>query len=448
MERYLIKYLFDSTDDNLKIRFLDYMKICLDQRLWSTGNQIPYNYDYQCQLRKWEEKHKNDIGILKRIKRRIYSYVKKRKSKNVVLDLNIYNTCKYSYKVLSLIENIPEDTIKQFNREGIEVCYINSLKSSYITINKLQQWYNELGHHSFNSLLEPIHYVELDDLFKLAVQEFRASDFDALLVRTSEMFYEKFFIDVFREIQKRSITLLHGLPGVYTKATESRSDFLIVYGNQIKKNFQKVGYDPQRILVGGNYKYTNIMNQTIASLRFGLEDILIFITSSYMEFQHEWEWTKFPVQDRSLLLTYLYSLQNVLQRCGVRHARLRSHPSVNKEWFLDYIDTSFYMLDFELLEDSLSKATLCIGQTSTTFLEAMMSGVTYLVYEPGNGKETMLNMPLVPPFDGSDNRLKVAFSESELEKMIKTSYKPDISILNDYIQPFDVTMIKDIIDNA
>ncbi len=444
MERYLIRYLYETTSDARKRRFLDYLKIKLDVRLWSMGNHVPYSFDYQCSLKQWKKAHSKEISIRKRLKRYIRSWIFSRIRASLVAQVADHHISQYEYKVLSLIENLPKQTIELFEQKGIRIYQLSDWTSPTTYIYKIQKWYESLDEMSFNSLLTNEHYQELDELFNGLLKELRDENFDALLVRTSELFYEKCFIDIFKELGRPSITLLHGLPGVYTLATESRSDYLLVYGKQIKKNFEAVGYNPSRVLVAGNYKYCD--TKTIdGKLRCGLDNVLVLTSGTYIEFQHEWEWSKFPIQDRSVLITYLYSIESVLRRVGVNHARLRPHPAISKEWLSDYINMDFYELDYDDLISSLSKATLCIGQTSTTFIEAIMCGVNYLVYEPGDGVYTMINALLVPPFNGTDNRLKVAYSEEDLEKMILQYYRPDISLLDDYLQPFDVDVVKRLI---
>ena len=439
MQKYIVQYLYENTQDKRAKRFLDYMKIDLDIRLWSTGLQTPYSFEYEMLLRQWSAKQEAQLSVWKKLKRKIKSLVAvKAGVSHTPYSSNINSSYQHTWSVLSLVENISEENKKKIEEIGIELVSFKEAKNRFSSISKLCKWYNSLSHLSFNELLEEKHAIVLNNLYNEALNEVRQSDFNAVLVRTSELFYEKFFIDVFREIGRPSITLLHGLPAVYTKATESRSDYLLVWGNKIRENFIKAGYDPEHVIVAGNYKYTKEQLQAQNStLRCSLSDVLILTSATYAEFQHEWEWEKFSVQDRSLLITYLYSIESVLKRCGVKHARLRPHPSVNKEWLADYVDLSFYQLDYEDFNTSLSKATLCIGQTSSTFLEALMSGVTYLVYEPGDGTHTISQGNLVPPFDGSEKALQVAYTERQLEQLIAQSYSPNKSILGEYLCAFE-----------
>jgi hypothetical protein len=264
------------------------------------------------------------------------------------------------------------------------------------------------------------------------------------LVHTAELFETKIFIDVFRDLGKISIELIHGVPGTSSRI-EDRVDFLLVYGEKIRKNCIISGYNPQKVLVAGNSKYLGQPVQNPSSLRCYYEDILVLTSAPFAGHQHDWEFEMFPIFDRSLLITYLYSVENVLKKNGISHARLRPHPSVSKEWLAGYVDMDFYELDYLPINLSLEQATCCIGQNSTTVFEAIQSGVSYMVYEPGDGSFSMTGSLLVPPFDGSDSFLRIANTEEQLDEMIQSHYCPDIKILSEYFESFKPKVILDIL---
>jgi hypothetical protein len=87
-----------------------------------------------------------------------------------------------------------------------------------------------------------------------------------------------------------------------------------------------------------------------------------------------------------------------------------------------------------------------IGPTSTVFLEALYYGVNYVCFEPSIEDIDLLNFPLVPPFDGSDERVPIAKNEDELEKIIKRKILVNLEVFDDYIKtPFDLSFIKTMI---
>lgn len=150
--------------------------------------------------------------------------------------------------------------------------------------------------------------------------------------------------------------------------------------------------------------------------------------------------------DRGNLILYLYMVQSVLKKFGVKRVRFRPHPSENSAWYFKFIDKDFYQVDHENLQKSLQKSTIVIGPTSTVFLETLYNGVNYVCFEPSWNGMDLTNFELVPPFDGSDERLPVAKNEEQLECIIKEKTKVDISIFNEYIKtPFDLSFVKSMI---
>lgn len=127
--------------------------------------------------------------------------------------------------------------------------------------------------------------------------------------------------------------------------------------------------------------------------------------------------------DRSMIILYLYEVQSVLKKVGISHARFRPHPSIDKDWVYTFLDHNFYEIDKEHLVTSLERSSLVIGATSTLFLETLMNGVNYLIYEPQNKGQTRLREPAVPPFDGTEHDIEIANSTDELEYMLRYKYQ-------------------------
>jgi hypothetical protein len=76
-----------------------------------------------------------------------------------------------------------------------------------------------------------------------------------------------------------------------------------------------------------------------------------------------------------------------------------------------------------------------------------MHGVNYIAYDPKD--ENGVNMSgykSVPPFDGSEEKLMMRETEVELEKMIKGNAITDYTLVHDYIQDFDLSVLKDLIN--
>lgn len=455
MERYILKYLYDHSENPKGRRFIDYFKMQLDNRLYSFGMHDTENFEYR-QLRYFEEiQQDKGIKALMHPRRRWRKLIEKinsksdqRKALQSLVANEIMQQCKY--KVLSIF-NLRKETIEELNRNGIAVYHYGQpffdgdVTYESKSLEALDAFIEELRYKDFNQLLTEENYEEIDAIFRDAVEEFKATDFDAVLVWTSEAMECKFVIDVFKEIGRPSITFQHGLPGPYRKIEESRASYLCVWGPEVRENYLKVGFDPGHVLIAGNARYVSC--PTNRQMRCGVEDVLVLTSAPTAPHQHEWEWDKFSKQDRSLLVTYLYSVENVLKSVGVKRARLRPHPSVSRSWLAKYLDMDFYEIDNEDFIPSLSKATMCVGQLSSTVLEAMQHGVSYIVYEPSeDGRHGMNGNVLVPPFDGSDKYLQVANTEDDLSKMIQERYVPDVRLLDEYMIPFNGSVIKGILD--
>ena len=150
--------------------------------------------------------------------------------------------------------------------------------------------------------------------------------------------------------------------------------------------------------------------------------------------------------DRGNTILYLLKIQAVLKSLGVKNVRYRLHPSENLLWYNRFLDTTFFKLDTEPLDCSLKKSSLLIGPTSTVLVESLYHGVNYMVFEPNDNNIDLFNYPLVPPFDGSDSRVPLAQSESDLKYYLKNRTEIQISFLNDYIKtPFNLDFIKELI---
>lgn len=454
MERYILKYLMDSTLDEWRKRYYDYMKMQLDSTLWAFGNHTSVNHERTIEHQQnyvipRKDSLKGIYGILRRAFDR--NFLKKKSLKKQASIQNQNNdTLKkhYDYKIFSAFHLpwlLPDESVRKINETGIYVDFISdSSKPWSQSITRLQNWYSSMKLLPFNEVISEIHVQELKAIYNQLVEDFRDSDYEAVMVFSAEVFEAKILIDVFRDLGKVSIELLHGIPGATLLTEAEKVDYFLVYGEQLKQDAIAMGCDKNKLYVAGDCKYTENF-QTPIQLRCSMEDVLVITSATWREYQCEWEFEKFAINDRSLLITYLYSVENVLKRNGLTHARLRPHPHVMKDWLSKYVDMDFYELDYLDLSESLDKATCCIGQNSTVVIEAINHGVSYLLYEPGDGKHYITGSLLYPPFDGSNKWLKVANSEEELDEMIKSRYSPSPRIGKQYMEPFKPEVIRDVL---
>lgn len=418
MERYLLKYLKDNAESDLAKKYIDYLKVNLDCKMYAYGDNMRVSYPEPQTIRFRE--------ILSYIRALLKShYVKQETERD---------------RILSFVR-MPSSLESKYNLEFASsilnpICfkniYSNSLIKYYLLFLRLTR------NRNFNKMIDDDLIKKMQDYESIIIETYQKYKLKGLIVPNGEPFLYNLHLDLFKEMQKPSFIVLHGIPGIYDLDSEKKADYLLVWGEQIKQNYIDVGFDKDRIKVIGHPRYTEVPQ--ISKLRNSLDDVLVATTGSTEWSPHGWEYDKFPLFDRNILLLYCYSVETVLKRLGVKHARLRAHPSVGREWLEKFIDLDFYVLDINnrsTLTESLNKATLVIGPTSTVWLESILTGVNYIVYEPGNDIKNLKNEVLVPPFDGSDSDLKVAFDEYSLYDMIKHGYQLNTAIVNKYIEPFN-----------
>jgi len=301
--------------------------------------------------------------------------------------------------------------------------------------------YHEIDRHlrdsSFSYLIGEEFQQQVSSFEQIVDSYLREKDLKAALLYTGQLFYSKIVIACFRSMRRPSFILSHGLPAFYHREAETNGDYLVVWGEQVRQNYLKAGVDPAKVLVAGHPSYNSIVKDR--KIRFDLSDVLV-LPKAMSPHQHTYE----PILgDRGNIIVYLLRVKAVLQKAGVKKARLRPHPSMSGSWLLQFLGTDFYYLDTLSLSDSLQTASLVVGPTSTLLLESIGHGVNYLVYEPvtAEGKD-LGGYEIVPPFDGSDEDIPVAKTDDALYDLIKNKVVVDKKALDKYLRPFDVSVIK------
>ena len=124
------------------------------------------------------------------------------------------------------------------------------------------------------------------------------------------------------------------------------------------------------------------------------------------------------------------------KKIGVKKVKVRFHPGEINDGYFKFLDPDFFDIDRNNLQTSLGKASLVIGPTSSVFIDAIYHGVNYLVYEPLlTLNKDLFENPIVFPFDGSDERIVVAYNEEQLLEFLKEKRMHDLSFWPDYVQP-------------
>lgn len=428
LNKYLLGYYFDDIEKRLpgiEQSDIDKIKIELDWRIYHYGE----NFSNPLENRRFPI----DVNILLRnIKNRLL-FLKnsiRGTQKNSIIS-SIYFANFYTY-LTSL---------------GYSVKSPVWLPMGYAIDGDMPLWQSK---NRVSALLETATFRELLGekslhVFKNFERElhdyFIKSDPLALILFTDQYYFSKVALEIFKKIERKSFILSHGLPGIYSKEVDNRADYLLVWGKKMRANYIKNGFEDNKIHVVGHPGYSQNGNQL--PLRNSLEHILV-LPKAMCWHQH----TLDPiVNDRGTVIVYLLSVQRTLKKLGVNKVLLRPHPSMNINWMMKFLDPDFFIPDRgNSLSSSLSKSTLVIGPTSTVFLESLLHGVNYLIYEPQESGLDYTGVEVVPPFDGSDPEVPVAKNESDLYRFLKTHTTCERDVLSGYVEPFRKGVLEEILN--
>lgn len=426
MEMYLINYLREHAKTPEARKYIEMLKVELD---W-------YIYNYGEHVSALTGRNKNN-SFKQRIYRRLIEYNSiyshpTSTNRNVLSSIGFVE---FKSQLVNMGYNVLTSILQPISYKQV----IGSKK----LVNMLKYKNCAIRHGCFNDLYNEqfFHYIEEArvDLLKLM----RRYAFKGVFLFTDEYFESKLLLEVARELSIPTFDFLHGLPGIYSLEVDSHADYLMVWGEKIKQNYLDLGFKDSKVIVVGNTKYGKY-NKNV-SLRSSLDNVLVIPVSSLSEHQHLW---CTPVlMDRSMVVLYLYEVQNVLERLNVKHARFRPHPSISINWVYNFLDHEFWIKDEMSLNDSLRQSSLVIGAASTVLMESLMTGVNYVVFEPQTKDENMLRLKPVPPFDGSDSQIQVSRDEEELYSMLVDNYKINTSILEDYMQPLDLKRLNGLLSD-
>lgn len=406
--------LKDKTD--LNSEFLEDIKYEIDARMYQYGNHFKANYDNK--IFQLKQKLFYFLVLIKAIFKKTYN--KKKDSTNIVISSAYFGI---------------QDELINIGFDCINVPWLEA-SNNFFLYYKLQQYKIRLRQCNFseiNSLFK--NYVRI----KAELENYYSKSNIKLLILPQDMgVFERLSIRIFKKLKKKTYIFSHGLPGRYNNIDDNKTDFLVVWGDMIKQNYIKAGFNENKIFVSGHPLYQQI-NINDIKLKSSLNNILV-LSKSLNGTPHS---KGVRVSDRTNLLLYLNQIKNELVKFGVKSVTFRPHPSENINWYYNYIDVNFFTLDTnKSIAESFKEATLVIGPTSTMFIDSILNNVNYLVYEPSNSGYDLNNFPLVSPFDSSDKRLIISKCPSDLSNNLKNIPLVELSILLDYIKPeFDISFL-------
>lgn len=384
--------------------FTEILEYEIDKRIHYFGPYFKTPWKPQLSLREWLILSATNV----------YKLVKVRKPKQGQFE--IFSSAPFNFNHYAKSHNlniiIPNWVLKKGGT------YIGGIKFQ----RKFNRLYQIISKAELGELLSESTFHSITDVIEDVKKEIGKRNIIAGFFQADLGFFERLFIDIFKQLKIPTFIFLHGLPGRYNAIDDNRADYLLVWGEKIKENYVNAGVKKDKIFVTGHPDY--IVSKIEKNLKFSTSNILII--SKSINGAPSDSMTKLD-DNRDVIFTYLLKVQKSLTAIGVTSVRLRLHPSENKDWYRKTFDMEFFKIDKESLTKSLSSSTLVIGPTSTVFLDSIIAGVNYLVFEPNSYTQK------VDPFDGSNSAVPVARCVDGLSRMLvnKTSVNP--LILREYI---------------
>lgn len=412
MKKYLTPYLRDEkVEDSI---YLDLLKFEFDRRIYHFGNHFLSSYE------------SNNFTTLQKFKLFVRDIIIKSKilfQKQISLSPNTLICNSYVS-----IDNKINSSRFNFVKPPWDLSLNSEIHISKSEQRKILEFKKKLSTHEFNQLLSSEFILEVKEIEKILKNFFSNTNIAGVIFPNDVSFFEKLSLKIIKDLNKKSILYLHGIPGIYSSNLYSHSDHLFVWGEALKVNFEKYGFPSEKINIVGHPLSKQPTNEI--KIRNSLENVLI-LTYSLNGSQFD----DIPLLgDRGNSILYLYQIQKTLQKLGVTKVNLRPHPSENKEWYKKYIDNDFFNLDYEKsILKTLENKTLVIGPSSSVFTEALLSGVNYICFDPISNNNEKFQYKVYPPFDGSDSELLTAFSEEELFQLIKNQKLSNINIVKRYL---------------
>lgn len=275
-----------------------------------------------------------------------------------------------------------------------------SLKNKILSTYKLAKIVYEIKTILSKKNLSLLFSTSFENKIKLYENEFSSllnnGTVKCIIVPNDLDFFENLSIKIAKKNNVPTFVYLHGLPARYNLIDDNRADYLIVWGKGIKQAYIDHGVLPNKILTIKHPVYSDFNYTKLTS---SIDDVLV-LTKAIAGTPSSSD--KLFFGDRSKSLLYLEKLKIILKELGVKHARLRLHPSESKDFYKKNLIDNFYVFDQNDKIGSLKYSTLVVGPTSTMVLDTIKAGVNYILFDPKVDNKLLDNSDeLVFPFDGS-----------------------------------------------
>ncbi|MGN6559109.1 MAG: hypothetical protein ACTHJ2_01135 [Candidatus Nitrosocosmicus sp.] len=419
----LLKYWKEK--NNVDALLYDHLRYVLDAHIYHYGNHFKNSLENESRTSFSKKNIAKDLYI------RYKYYTQKRLSQKSKVLSNAYFNFNTKLEELDFYVAAPPWAVKKIDKKVFgNIAFYNYSEK----INKL------LRNDTFINLTSKRFLDEVLVFKKNFAGIVEEQNIKALFVPNDVNFFENISIDIFKKLKRPSFTFLHGLPARYNSIDEKRTDYLLVWGDKIKQHYIDSGFSGDRIFVTGHPAYPS---PSIKDLKFDLLNVLVLAKVGVGSPHSE----DFNLYSRGSLIIYLLMIHNTLTKIGIKKVRLRVHPSANLAWFYQFIDKNFFEEDNLPLNQSLNQSSLVIGPSSSVLLEALFYGINYVVFEPEENGNDILNSKLVPPFDGSLKEVPVAKNEEDLEEILRNKIKVNKEILKEYYNPFNIDFLKELINS-
>lgn len=397
-----------------KAKYLEWMKYELDNRVYYYGQNFKNPYEGRL--------------IKQKIISKLVTYKRKFFGKKNTL-LQGYNNCILSEAYFTVNDVLAKELNVKVLRFPWNQCV------DVFANSDIQSILYRLSNTEFNELINDSFCQELEYLYGIIKSFLLKNNIKMCIFPNDLVPINRIVIDACKEVGVPSSIFLHGLPARYDIIDDNRADYLCVWGEGIKKQYEKVGVKSGKLLVTGHPYYSTINFPQIRPISFETPLVLSNSVCGAPSTSDEYR-----MADRGICVNFPWTVETVLKQLGVRHAVLRLHPSENSEWYRKFIDNDFYTIDTQNLDDSLNKASIVIGPTSTVSMDAASAGIAYFGFEP----PMPFAYPIVPPFDNSEEDFPIAFTADELLYNLKNCRCMKPSVFNKYIAPeFNMKLLTD-----
>ena len=208
------------------------------------------------------------------------------------------------------------------------------------SLNIAQECYemrNKISQKTVNEILQPEFFNEVREFKKKLKDYFSQLNFSAAFFPNDICFFESIAVSILKELKIASLIIIHGLPAGYSEEENRSVDYLLVWGDEIKKNYVEHGFKAENIFVSGHPNYLQLYK---GDLRSDLSQVLVLGQSFNACFVKE-----VNLGDCGNLILYTEMIKNALRSLGVKKARLRPHPSMSKKFYHEFIDLNFFEID-------------------------------------------------------------------------------------------------------